>query len=81
LRMCAQSLLHNQRALGAYWRRMCGRIGTPKGLTATAHKLARLIYRMLKYGESYVDIGQEQYEKKYKQRLLQSPPEPPEKGQ
>ena len=27
---------------------------------------------MLKYGDSYVDIGQEQYEKKYKQRLLQN---------
>jgi len=72
LRMCAQSLLHSQSALGAYCRRICGRIGTPKGLTATAHKLARLIYRMLKYGDSYVDIGQEQYEKKYKQRLLQN---------
>jgi len=70
LRLCAQSLLHSQSALGAYCRRICGRIGTPKGLTATAHKLARLVYRMLKYGDRYVDIGQEQYEKKYKERLL-----------
>ena len=69
--MCAESL-HSKSALGAYCRRICARIGTPKGLTATAHKLARRIYRMLKYGESYVDIGQEAYEQKYKNRLLQN---------
>ena len=27
----------------------------PKAITATAHKLARIIYSMLKYGQKYVD--------------------------
>jgi hypothetical protein len=49
---------------------MCGRLGTPKGITATAHKLAVLVYRMLKFGQDYVDIGQDQYEQKYKDRVL-----------
>ena len=72
LRMCAQSLLHSKSALGAYCRRICSRIGMPKGLTATAHKLARLIYRILKYGVPYVDIGQQQYEQKYREQLLKN---------
>ena len=51
---------------------MCFRLGKPKGLIATAHKLALLIYRMLKYGGDYIDIGQEQYENRFKERALRS---------
>ncbi len=72
LRMCAQSLLRSKSALGAYARRMRAKRDTPIAITATAHKLARLIYRMLKYGQEYVDIGQEQYEDKYKAALLKA---------
>jgi transposase len=72
LRLCAQSLLGSRSALGAYCRRMCMRLGKPKGITATAHKLALLVYRMLKLGRHYIDIGQEQYEQRYKERLLKS---------
>jgi hypothetical protein len=50
---------------------MCGRLGTPKGIVAAAHKLAVLVYRMLKFGHLYTDIGQERYEQQYKQRVLQ----------
>jgi transposase len=71
LQLCAQSLLNSHSALGAYSRRMCGRLGKPKGIVATAHKLAVLVYRMLKFGHQYTDIGQERYEQQYKQRLLQ----------
>jgi transposase len=39
-------------------------------ITATAHKLARLIYRMLKCGTDYVDQGQEYYERRYQTRVL-----------
>jgi hypothetical protein len=46
------------------------RLGKPKGIVATAHKLALLIYRMLKLGQSYVDIGQDRYEQQYKQRAM-----------
>jgi transposase len=68
--LCAQSLLGSSSALGAYCRRMCGRLGKPKGITAAAHKLALLVYRMLKFGRDYVDIGQEQYEQKFKDRVF-----------
>jgi len=70
LQLCAQSLITSRSALGAYCRRMCGRLGKPKRIVATAHKLAVLVYRMMKFGHEYTDIGQERYEEQYKQRLL-----------
>ncbi len=70
--LCAQSLLRSQSALGAYCRRICSRLGKPKGLIATAHKLALLIYRMLKCGRDYADIGHEKYENQFKERALRS---------
>lgn len=53
LRIAAQSLQGSQSALGAFYRRMRSKLGAPKAITATAHKLARLIYHMLKTRESY----------------------------
>ena len=41
-----------------------------KGITALAHKLALLVYRMIKLGREYIDIGQERYEQKYRDPLL-----------
>jgi transposase len=70
LRLAAQSLHKSKSALGAYYRRMRGRLGPAKAITATAHKLAILIYRMLKYGIKYVDQGQQAYEQQYHQRTL-----------
>lgn len=72
LRMCAQSLLNSKSALGAYARRMRARKDTPVAITATAHKLARLIYRTLKYGQDYVDVGGDIYEAKYKAAIVKS---------
>ena len=72
LRLAAQSLHKSKSALGAYYRRMRTRLGAPKAITATAHKLARLIYRMLRYGQEYVDIGQDYYEKLYRQRVVRN---------
>ena len=72
LRLAAQSLHHSKSALGAFYRRMMVRHGTPKAITATAHKLARLIYRMLKHGQTYVDQGQQHYEQQFQQRLLKA---------
>jgi transposase len=43
LRLAARTLHHSQSAWGAFFRRMQVRLGTPKALTATAHKLARLV--------------------------------------
>jgi transposase len=43
-----------QGALGAYLRRQRSRLGVPKAITATAHKLGRIVYRLIKHGEAYV---------------------------
>jgi transposase len=72
LRLAAQSLERSRSALGAYYRRMKARLGAPQAVTATAHKLARLVYHMLRHGIQYVDIGQEAYERKYHKRVLRN---------
>lgn len=72
LRMAASSLYRSSCALGAYYRRMKARLGAPKAITATAHKLARLVYSMLKYGTEYTDVGQDYYEQRYKARMIQN---------
>ena len=72
LRIAAFTLLNSKSALGAYLRRQKARLGAPKAITATAHKLARLVYMMLKQGTAYVDAGQEYYEKRYRGRVVQN---------
>ena len=72
LRLAAQSLNQSQSALGAYFRRLKARLGAPKALTAAAYKLARIVYRMLKYGAGYVDQGEATYEQRYRDRLLRN---------
>lgn len=72
LRMAANSLHHSKTAMGAYLRRMKASLGAPKAITATARKLALMIYRALKHGLEYVDPGQEWYEQAYRQRLINS---------
>ena len=70
LRMAAMTLERSQSALGAFHRRMKARLGAAEAITATAHKLARLIYRLLKYGEAYVRQGMADYEKRFQERKL-----------
>jgi len=53
LRMAAQSLHRSQSYLGNYYRRMRAKLGTPKAITAAAHKLARVVYHLLITGQSY----------------------------
>ncbi len=72
LRMAAQTLRKSQSALGAYHRRMCARMDRPKAITATAHKLARLVYFMLTKGQAYVEAGQQYYEERYRERVVQN---------
>ena len=71
LRLAAAALHHSQRALGAFVRRMKARLGAPKAITATAHKLARLIYPMLKHGTVYVRRGMDEYAQPYRGRMVQ----------
>jgi transposase len=70
LRLAATSLQKSASALGGYYRRMRGKLGVPQAITATAHKLARIIYRLLKHGEAYVRQGLEDYEKKTREQSL-----------
>ena len=70
--MAAQGLHRSQTALGAYLRRMKAALGAPKAITATARKLALMIYRALKHGLQYVDPGQDWYERQCQARLLKS---------
>ena len=70
LRLAAQSLRRSQTALGAKFRRLRAKLGAPKATTAMAHTLLRLIYRMLKYGEEYVERGMQAYEEKYRQQRI-----------
>jgi transposase len=70
LRLAAASLHRSQSALGAFFRRLKSRKGTPKAITATAHKLARLIYALLRQGERYVAVGLEAYEQQHRERQL-----------
>lgn len=72
LRVAAQALSRSKTALGADYRRLRARIGPPKAITAFAHKLARIIYRMLKYGEEYVERGQKAAEARTERRSLKT---------
>lgn len=72
LRIAASTLNRSKSALGAYLRRQKARLGAPKAITATAHKLARLIYSMLKHGTEYVDAGQDYYEQRYRTRVVEN---------
>ena len=72
LRLAARSLHRSQSALGAFFRRMKARLGAPKAITATAHKLARLVYSLLHHGSAYVQQGMETYEAQYRERKVQS---------
>jgi transposase len=65
LRMAATSLHHSQTALGAYYRHMARRKGDDIAVFATARKLATLIYRLLRWGQPYLDEGADAYEKRY----------------
>ena len=69
-RMAAQGLHNSHSALGAFLRRKKAHLGSPKAITATAHKLARLVYTMLKHGAEYQDPGEDAYELRYRNRLL-----------
>ena len=72
LRVAAASLKSSDSALGAYFRRMRARLGTPAAITATAHKLARIIYHLLKYRQPYHDFGADHYEQQYRARVLRN---------
>jgi transposase len=72
LRLAARNLQRSQSALGAFLRRVAARRGLAKAITATAYKLARIIYAMLKHGMAYATQGMEAYEAAYRERQLKN---------
>jgi transposase len=69
-RLAAYSLQRSKSALGSFFRRKKSQLGSPKAITATAHKIARIFYLMLKHGTHYKDIGQDYYEQRYQNRVI-----------
>jgi transposase len=70
LRLAAQTLGRTQTALGSYYRRLRARKGPAPAITATAHKLARVLYHVLKHRTSYQPQSQEVYEQHLRQRAI-----------
>jgi transposase len=65
LRMAALSLQHSHTALGAYYRKLAQRRGVDIAVFATARKLATVIYRLVRWGQPYVDKGAAANENRY----------------
>jgi transposase len=70
LRMAAMSLGRTQTGLGAFYRRLAFRVGKAKAITATARKLAVLVYRTLKGELVYRDAGADAYDAQQRTRVL-----------
>src|SRR4029077_787202 len=70
LKMAASCLRQSNSYLGAQFRRLRTRLGPPVAIKAMAAKLARLIYRMLRYGMKYVDKGAELYEAQHRKQQV-----------
>lgn len=71
-RLAANSLYASKGSLGAFLRRKKAHLGAPKAVTATAHKLARIVYLALKHGLTYVRQTQEAYESEVRAKQIRS---------
>lgn len=72
LQTAAVNMGRSATALGAYYRQIARRKGPDVAVFATARKLGTLIYRLLRWGEPYVDIGQQAYQKLYENSRLKA---------
>ncbi len=70
LRLVAVNVGRTETALGAFYRRLATRIGKAKAVTATARKIAILFYRAMRFGMQYQDPGADQYEQRYRERVV-----------
>jgi len=69
LRLAAWCLMRSKGALGAYLRRQRSRLGAPKAITAAAHKLARVVYGLMRFGQAYVKQTEQGYAEQVRERL------------
>src|SRR6266481_505924 len=71
-RMAAATQARAKTALGAFYRRIRARSGGREAVTATAHKIARIYYSLLKHGTAYVAQSEAAYEQQFKERRLKA---------
>ena len=69
-RLAAQSVSRTQSAFGAYFRRMRAKHGPQKAIVATAHKIARTVYAMLKHRKPFHDLGADEYDQREREREI-----------
>ena len=75
LRMATQALYRSHSELGDYFRRKRARLGTPQAITATAHKIARIIYHLVTHHVLYEDdvlSRQQHHDRKRRERNLRN---------
>ena len=73
LRLAAQALERSTSYLGIFYRKRCARLGRPAGITATAHKLARIFFHMVTTGQAYdqsIFAAEEQRQRKHRESSL-----------
>ncbi len=69
-RIAAQSVTRSDTAFGAFFRRLAAHIGVEQAIVATAHKIARTVYVMLKNRVPFQEVGEDEYERRYRQRVI-----------
>ncbi len=72
LRVAAMAVGRSDSWLGRFYRRKKAHLGAPKAITATARKMACIIYHLLKYQDAYVPIDEEAYESKARDQRLRA---------
>lgn len=72
LRIAAHTLYRSKTALGSFFRRMRAKFGAPKAITATAHKMAKILYHMIKSKKNFRELGLNYYESQYQKRVIAS---------
>jgi len=69
-RMAAQSVMRSDTAFGAFYRRLAAHIGVQQAIVATAHKIARTVYAMLKNRTAFREMAADEYERRYRQHVI-----------
>lgn len=71
-RQAAASQATADNAIGAFHRRLASRLGRAQALTATAYKIARMYYHLMREGRAYIEIGAQAYEEKFRKQQIAS---------
>jgi len=70
LRRAIASVMRADCAFGAFYRRQKARLEPAQTVVATAHLIARVMNRMLKYQMEYQPLSVEEYEKRYREQQI-----------